>query len=79
MPPLHILNAPTALMRGLGYGRGYQYDHATEAGFSGQNYFPEGTARRKFYRPGGRGFEREIRRRLDYWEKLRARAAVSPS
>jgi putative ATPase len=74
MPPMHILNAPTRLMRQLGYGKGYIYDHATEEGFSGQNYFPDGVARRNFYRPGERGFEREIRKRLDYWDKLRHRA-----
>jgi putative ATPase len=78
MPPLHILNAPTRLMRQLGYGRGYQYDHATATGFSGQNYFPDGASRRNFYRPGERGFEREIRKRLDYWAKLRERAAAAP-
>jgi len=77
MPPMHILNAPTRLMRDLGYGGGYVYDHATEEGFSGQNYFPDGVERRVFYRPGERGFEREIKRRLDYWDKLRHRAAVS--
>ena len=54
MPPMHILNAPTRLMRDLGYGRGYVYDHATGEGFSGQNYFPDGAARRNFYRPGER-------------------------
>ncbi|HEX3952041.1 MAG TPA: replication-associated recombination protein A [Stellaceae bacterium] len=75
MPPMHILNAPTRLMRDLGYGSGYVYDHATEEGFSGQNYFPDGIARRNFYRPRERGFEREIKKRLDYWDKLRARAA----
>src|SRR6266852_2742803 len=75
MPPLHILNAPTRLMRDLGYGSGYVYDHATEEGFSGQNYFPDGVERRNFYRPGERGFEREIKKRLDYWDKLRQRAA----
>jgi putative ATPase len=77
MPPMHILNAPTRLMRDLGYGRGYVYDHATAEGFSGQSYFPDGIARRNFYRPGERGFEREIRKRLDYWDKLRQRAAES--
>lgn len=76
MPPMHILNAPTGLMRHLGYGRGYVYDHATEEGFSGQNYFPEGIERRNFYRPGERGFEREVKKRLEYWDKLRQRAAV---
>jgi putative ATPase len=75
MPPKHILNAPTRLMRDIGYGSGYVYDHATEEGFSGQNYFPDGVARRNFYRPGERGFEREIKKRLDYWDKLRQRAA----
>jgi putative ATPase len=79
MPPLHILNAPTRLMRKLGYGKGYVYDHATPEGFSGQDYFPDGIGRRNFYRPGERGFEREIRKRLDYWEKLRERGAGSPS
>jgi putative ATPase len=78
MPPLKILNAPTGLMRRLGYGAGYRYDHATEEGFSGQNYFPDGTERRNFYRPGERGFEREIKKRLIYWEKLRTRAAAAP-
>jgi len=76
MPPMHILNAPTRLMRNLGYGKGYVYDHATEEGFSGQNYFPDGVTRRNFYRPGERGFEREIRRRLEYWDKLRQRTAA---
>ena len=75
MPPMHILNAPTGLMKKLGYGDGYVYDHATEEGFSGQNYFPDGLPRREFYRPTERGFEREIRKRLDYWDKLRRRAA----
>jgi putative ATPase len=77
MPPMHILNAPTRLMRHLGYGKGYIYDHATAEGFSGQNYFPEGVARRNFYRPGERGFEREVKKRLEYWDKLRQRTATS--
>jgi len=71
MPPKIILNAPTKLMKELGYGQGYEYDHDTEAAFSGQNYFPEGMARREFYRPVERGFEREIKKRLDYWAKIR--------
>jgi putative ATPase len=75
MPPMHILNAPTRLMRDLGYGAGYVYDHATEEGFSGQNYFPDGVERRVFYRPSERGFEREVKKRLEYWDKLRHRAA----
>jgi putative ATPase len=72
MPPAHILNAPTKLMKQLGYGDGYAYDHATEDAFSGQNYFPDGMAREAFYQPKDRGFEREIGKRLAYWEKLRA-------
>lgn len=71
MPPPHILNAPTKLMEEAGYGKGYVYDHDTADGFSGQNYFPEKMARRKFYDPPERGFEREIRKRLAYWERLR--------
>ncbi|MBM3536730.1 MAG: replication-associated recombination protein A [Alphaproteobacteria bacterium] len=71
MPPMHILNAPTKLMTQLGYGKDYAYDHDTEEGFSGQNYFPEGMGRRQFYRPVERGFEREIQKRLEYWAKLR--------
>ena len=72
MPPAHILNAPTKLMKQLGYGDGYAYDHGTEDAFSGQNYFPDGMAREAFYQPKDRGFEREIGKRLDYWAKLRA-------
>ncbi|MGH7209921.1 MAG: replication-associated recombination protein A, partial [Acetobacteraceae bacterium] len=72
MPPAHILNAPTRLMKDLGYGRGYAYDHAQEDAFSGQDYFPEGMPRRDFYRPADRGFEREIGRRLATWAKLRS-------
>lgn len=73
MPPTHILNAPTSLMKDLGYGAGYAYDHDAEDGFSGQDYFPPGMARRRFYAPAERGFEREVARRLAYWDKLRAR------
>ncbi|HEX6103587.1 MAG TPA: replication-associated recombination protein A [Alphaproteobacteria bacterium] len=72
MPPKHILNAPTRLMKQFGYGKGYAYDHATAEGFSGQNYFPEEMERRRFYEPVERGFEREIRKRLEYWDRLRA-------
>jgi putative ATPase len=71
MPPAHILNAPTRLMKDLGYGAGYEYDHATEEAFSGQNYFPDGMQRQEFYRPKDRGFEREIARRLAHWAELR--------
>lgn len=75
MPPKHILNAPTKLMRELGYAQGYEYDHNTAEGFSGQNYFPERMERREFYRPVERGFEREVKKRLDYWARLRAQRA----
>jgi len=71
LPPKHILNAPTNLMKDEGYGRGYAYDHDQEEAFSGQNYFPEALPRQQFYDPPERGFEREIRKRLDYWAKLR--------
>jgi len=72
-PPMHILNAPTRLMKELGYGKGYAYDHDAEDAFSGQNYFPDGMAREEFYRPVERGFEREVLKRLEYWKKLRDR------
>jgi putative ATPase len=73
-PPKHILNAPTSLMKDLGYGDGYQYDHNTDEGFSGQDYFPEEMTRENFYQPADRGFERDVKKRLDYWQKLRDRA-----
>jgi putative ATPase len=72
MPPAHILNAPTKLMKHLGYGAGYAYDHQAEDAFSGQNYFPDGMERENFYSPSERGFERELGKRLEYWAKLRA-------
>jgi len=75
MPPMNILNAPTKLMKNLGYGEGYEYDHETDEGFSGANYFPEGMGRPDFYRPVARGFEREIGKRLAYWQKLREEKA----
>jgi putative ATPase len=71
LPPKHILNAPTKLMKSEGFGEGYDYDHDTPEAFSGQNYFPDGLPRQTFYDPPERGFEREIRKRLDYWAKLR--------
>lgn len=71
MPPAHILNAPTALMKELGYGAGYAYDHEAPDAFSGQNYFPDAMTRAQFYQPVARGFEREIHKRLEYWQKLR--------
>ncbi|MGC8524572.1 MAG: replication-associated recombination protein A [Acidibrevibacterium sp.] len=72
MPPAHILNAPTKLMREIGYGAGYDYDHEAPEAFSGQNYFPDGMARAQFYRPSGRGEERAIAERLATWARLRA-------
>ena len=72
MPPMVILNAPTGMMKGQGYGKGYVYDHDTPEGFSGQEYFPEKLGRREFYRPVERGFEREIKKRLEYFSRLRA-------
>ena len=71
-PPKHILNAPTRLMKDEGYGAGYEYDHDAEDGFSGQNYFPDDMKRGVYYQPVERGFERELKRRLDYFVKLRA-------
>jgi putative ATPase len=71
LPPKHILNAPTKLMKQEGYGESYEYDHDAPEAFSGQDYFPETLGRQKFYDPPERGFEREIRKRLDYWAKLR--------
>ncbi|MBN9074259.1 MAG: replication-associated recombination protein A [Rhizobiales bacterium] len=71
LPPKHILNAPTKLMKAEDYGAGYRYDHDEPDAFSGQDYFPEKMGRQTFYEPPDRGFEREIRKRLDYWSKLR--------
>ena len=71
MPPPNILNAPTKLMKDIGYGQGYTYDHDAEEGFSGDNYWPEEMEPQTFYEPVERGFEREIAKRLDYWNKLR--------
>ena len=72
-PPKHILNAPTKLMKEQGYGGGYAYDHDAEDGFSGQDYFPDGMKRGVYYHPVERGFERELKRRLDYFVKLRGK------
>jgi len=73
MPPKHILNAPTKLMKNEGYSAGYIYDPDTKESFSGQDYFPEEIGRQSFYKPVQRGFEREIHKRLDYWAKLRVK------
>jgi len=72
MPPAHILNAPTAMMKDLGYGKGYAYDHDTEAGVSGQNYFPDDMPRQQYYKPVARGFERDVQKRLAYFDRVRA-------
>jgi putative ATPase len=72
-PPKHILNAPTGLMRQQGYGAGYQYDHDSPEAFSGQDYFPDAMAGQRFYIPDGRGFEAELKERLERWQQLRAR------
>jgi putative ATPase len=77
LPPKHILNAPTKLMKTEGYGAGYEYDHDSDEAFSGQDYFPEQLGRQKFYDPPERGFEREIRKRLEYWAKLRQQRSGS--
>lgn len=76
-PPKIILNAPTKLMKELGYGKGYRYDHDEEGAFSGQNYFPDGIDRPNFYEPVERGFEREMKKRLEYFEKLRGHKKTS--
>ncbi|MEM8577981.1 MAG: replication-associated recombination protein A [Pseudomonadota bacterium] len=73
MPPKHILNAPTSMMKDQGYGKGYAYDHDAEDGFSGADYFPEAMERPDFYAPVERGFERDLRKRVDYFAKLRAK------
>jgi len=77
MPPKHILNAPTKLMKSIGYGQGYAYDHDAEQGFSGQNYFPDEMDRRAFYRPKGDGAEARVKERLDRWAELRAKRGES--
>jgi putative ATPase len=71
MPPKHILNAPTKLMKEIGYGADYAYDHDVQDGFSGQDYFPEDMGREVYYNPKETGFEREIKKRQDYWARLR--------
>jgi putative ATPase len=71
MPPAHIRNAPTKLMKELGYGKGYAYDHDVEGGFSGANYFPDEMEPRRFYEPKGEGVEARIKERLDRWRAIR--------
>jgi putative ATPase len=71
MPPMHILNAPTKMMKSVGYGKGYAYDHDAEEGFSGQDYWPEEMEPQRFYQPTDRGFEARVKERLDFWEQRR--------
>ena len=71
MPPQNILNAPTRLMKDIGYGKGYAYDHDAEDGFSGDDYWPEEMEPQSFYEPTDRGFEARVRERLEYWEQRR--------
>ncbi|MCV0397048.1 MAG: replication-associated recombination protein A [Rhizobiaceae bacterium] len=78
LPPKHILNAPTKLMKEEAYGAGYRYDHDEPDAFSGQDYFPEAMGRQTYYDPPDRGFEREVRKRLDWWRKLRAERSKQP-
>jgi putative ATPase len=75
MPPKHILNAPTKLMKDIGYGKGYAYDHDVEGGFSGDNFFPDEMERQSFYRPKGEGVEARIKERLDRWNTIRTEKA----
>jgi putative ATPase len=71
MPPAHILNAPTKLMKDIGYGKGYAYDHNEDEGFSGADYWPEGMAPQSYYQPSRRGFEAKVAERIAYWEEMR--------
>ena len=77
MPPMNIVNAPTKLMKDVGYGKDYAYDHDAEDGFSGANYWPDEMERQEFYIPTDRGFEARVRERLEYWDKRRQ--GVQPS
>ncbi len=74
-PPPHILNAPTKLMKEIGYGSGYAYDHDAEDGFSGADYWPAGMEPQRYYEPVPRGFERQVIERLEWWEKKRRERA----
>ena len=71
-PPAHILNAPTKLMKDIGYGKDYAYDHQADDGFSGADYWPEDMEPQTYYQPVERGFEREVRKRMDWWDKRRS-------
>ena len=70
-PPNHLINAPTKMMKDMGFGKGYAYDHDAKDGFSGQNCFPDELPRTRFYEPKEIGFEREVSKRLAYWQKRR--------
>lgn len=78
MPPAHILNAPTRLMKDLGYGKDYTYDPDTETGFSGADYFPDGLPRQTFYEPTTGGYEKAITERLRHWAQLRNGGSAEP-
>ena len=73
MPPMHILNAPTKLMKNVGYGKDYAYDHDADEGFSGQNYWPEEMEPQNFYTPTDRGFEKRVAERMAWWDEQRAK------
>ena len=79
MPPPHILNAPTKLMKDIGYGKGYAYDHDSEEGFSGDNYWPEEMEPQAFYQPTDRGFETKVRERIAYWDEMRLKRSATDS
>ena len=79
MPPMHILNAPTKLMKNVGYGQGYAYDHNADEAFSGQDYWPEGMDAQSFYDPSDRGFEARVRERLEYWNERRKELQQNPA
>jgi putative ATPase len=72
MPPMNIVNAPTKLMKDVGYGKGYAYDHDTEGGFSGANYWPDEMEPQQYYTPTDRGFEAKVKERLAWWNERRA-------
>ena len=78
MPPMNIVNAPTKLMKEVGYGKGYQYDHDAEEGFSGANYWPEEMKPQTYYAPVDRGFEAKIKERLAWWDERRANPRTTP-
>ena len=76
MPPANILNAPTKLMKDIGYGKDYAYDHDAKEGFSGASYWPEEVAPAKLYQPVDRGFERKVTERMQYWDRLREERGI---